>query len=126
MEAIGGPARRRSCRLNGRPCQVLQLMYGHMRVALLSFDFPQYCIRLANGLAQAAEVLLLLPQDESGPYKFGLDPKVQVVDLDAARLREPLAQARMVRSALKRIREFDPDVIHYQAGHLWFNLIWPF
>ena len=97
-----------------------------VRVALLSFNFGQYCIRLANGLAQEADVLLLLPSNQAAPYRFGLDPRVQLVELDVPRLRQPLRQSSMVRAVLMRIRDFDADVVHYQAGHLWFNLIWPF
>jgi glycosyltransferase involved in cell wall biosynthesis len=97
-----------------------------MRVALLSFNFGQYCIRLANGLSRGADVLLLLPQEQSAPYRFGLDSAVELVELDVPRLRQPVRQARMVYSVLRRIRAFAPDVVHYQAGHLWFNLVWPF
>jgi glycosyltransferase involved in cell wall biosynthesis len=96
-----------------------------MRVALLSFNFGQYCIRLANGLAQHADVRLLLPREESARFRYGLDPAVDLVELDLPRLRQPLQQAQMTNGVLRRIREFDPDVIHYQAGHMWFNLVWP-
>jgi glycosyltransferase involved in cell wall biosynthesis len=97
-----------------------------VRVALLSFNFGQYCIRLANGLAEQADVLLLVPRRLSEPYRFGLDPRVELHSIDLPRLRQPIRQARMVRSVLRRIKAFGPEVVHYQAGHMWFNLIWPF
>jgi glycosyltransferase involved in cell wall biosynthesis len=100
---------------------------GHrLRVALLSFDFGEYCIRLANGLSRSSDVLLLLRQAHSAPYRFGLDPDVNMVEVETPRLRQPAAQVRMVASVLRRLEQFDPDVIHLQAGHPWFNLVWPF
>lgn len=97
-----------------------------MRVALLSFDFPEYCIRLANGLSELADVLLLTPSDGIAPHRHALEPAVELFEIDAPRLRQPIAQARMVHSVLARLGHFAPDVVHYQAGHLWFNLAWPF
>jgi glycosyltransferase involved in cell wall biosynthesis len=97
-----------------------------MKIALLSFNFGQYCIRLANGLARYGEVLLLLPRRISEPYRFGLAPEVELFQFDEPRLRQPMRQMRMIAVILRRLTRFGPDVIHYQAGHLWFNLIWPF
>jgi starch synthase len=96
-----------------------------MKVALLSFSFPQYCIRLANGLARHADVLLLLSRHDSEPYRFGLDPAVELFQFDEPRLRQPLLQPRMIGQILRRLRAYRPDVVHQQAGHLWFNLVWP-
>ena len=36
-----------------------------MKVALLSYDFAEYCIQQANGLAGECEVLLMLPEDSA-------------------------------------------------------------
>jgi len=96
-----------------------------VKVALLSFNFGPYCVRLANGLARHAEVLLVMPRNISEPFRFGLDPAVELFQLDSPRLRQPARQLRATGSAIRRIRAFEPDVIHYQAGHLWFNFAWP-
>ncbi|GEM_PF-111603 len=96
-----------------------------MKVAFLSFDFGEYCVRLASALAREAEVLLLLPQQEAAPYGPLLAPGVGLFPFHKPRLRQPLRQARTVRAILRRIRAFDPDVIHLQQGHLWFNLALP-
>jgi glycosyltransferase involved in cell wall biosynthesis len=113
-------AARRSDRGNGRYAS-----RPRMRIALLSFNFGQYCIRLANGLARCGHVVLLVPRDQVECYRDALDPAVELVEIDLPRLRRPLAQARMVRSVLKALRAHAPDVVHYQAGHMWFNLAWP-
>ena len=96
-----------------------------MKVAFLSFDFGEYCVRLASALAREAEVLLLLPQQEAAPYEALLAPGVAFCPFHKPRLRQPLRQVRTLRAILRRIRAFDPDVIHLQQGHLWFNLALP-
>jgi glycosyltransferase involved in cell wall biosynthesis len=42
------------------------------------------------------------------------------------RLRQPIQQLAMCHSIRRAIAEFHPDVVHLQAGHLWFNLSLPF
>src|SRR6185436_14640216 len=97
-----------------------------MRVALLSYGFPEYCIQQANGLARECEVLLMLPRAEAAEYLRLLDPKVRVHLFDKPRLRKPLRQLVLNARLVRAIRRFSPDVIHYQQGHLWFNFALPF
>jgi starch synthase len=97
-----------------------------MKIALLSFNFGPYCILLANALARHGKVLLLLPRSISEQYRFALATEVDLFQFDEPRLREPHRQLPMIARILRRLESFEPDVIHYQAGHLWFNLLWPF
>ena len=39
------------------------------------------------------------------------------------RLRQPLQQLRFIAQLLRWVQRFKPDVVHMQAGHLWFNLL---
>lgn len=96
-----------------------------MKVAFISYDFGEYCIRLASALAQEAEVCLMLPQQLADPHLSKLDPTVQFRPFDKPRLRQPLRQMRVIYHLLRQIRRFDPDVVHMQQGHLWFNLALP-
>jgi glycosyltransferase involved in cell wall biosynthesis len=97
-----------------------------MRVVLLSFNFGQYCIQLANGLSAAgARVMLVIPRELVEEYRFALDSGVELEEFTLPRMRDPLRQVQMVNSVIRSIRAFNPDVIHYQAGHMWFNLVWP-
>ena len=93
-----------------------------MKVAFVSFNFGQYCIRLANALAQEAEILLMLPHSLAAPHLVQIDQRVRVHLFSPPRLRQPLQQTRMLFALLKQIRNFDPDVINLQTGHLWFDL----
>jgi glycosyltransferase involved in cell wall biosynthesis len=92
-----------------------------MKVALVAFDFEEYSIRLAGGLADMANVLLLLPSGLSGPQISALDSRVILQPFDRPRLRQPIRQLRTGWDVVRRIRTFDPDVVHFQHGHLWFN-----
>jgi glycosyltransferase involved in cell wall biosynthesis len=95
-----------------------------MRVAFLAFDFGEYCIRLASGIADAdTQVLLLLSREEAKPYRHLLNRDVELCEFSKPRMREPLKQISMVLSLVRRIRAYKPDVIHLQLGHMWFNLL---
>jgi len=98
---------------------------SRLKVALLSFDFGEYCIRLASALARNTEVCLLLPHRQAEPYLPKLDPAVDFQPFRKPRLRQPFRQVRMMHTILGRIRHFAPDVVHVQKGHLWFNLALP-
>jgi starch synthase len=97
-----------------------------LKVAFLSFDFGDYCIRLANALAREAQVLLLLPYEQAVPYLSSLDKSVHFRPFHKPRLRQALRQIRAASILVQEIKDFDPDVIHFQRGHLWFNLALPF
>lgn len=100
-----------------------------MKVAFLAYDFGEYCIRLASGLAHATvrepEVLLLLPEQLAESHLSKLDPAVRYWPFHKPRLRQPVAQVRTAWRLVREIRRFDPDVIHVQEGHMWFNLALP-
>lgn len=96
-----------------------------MKVVLLSFDFLEYTVALANGLARVSKVWLVLPEEAAAEARRGLDDRVTLLLFRKPRLRQPLRQVRMCTGLLRRIREIDPDVVHVQQGHLWFNLALP-
>lgn len=92
-----------------------------MKVALLSYDFGEYCVRLASALRRMADVLLLLPEHLAQPHLAALDPQVDFQPFDKPRLRQAGRQLRVGLNLLRQVKAFDPDVIHVQQGHLWFN-----
>lgn len=96
-----------------------------MKVAFLSFDFGEYCIRLASALAREVEVLLLLPHQLAAPHLSKLDQAVNFQPFSKPRLRQPLQQIQMIHTILRQIKRFEPDVVHFQHGHFWFNLALP-
>ena len=96
-----------------------------IRVGIVSFGFGEYCTRLASGLATMADVGLFMPFRLSQVQSWRLDPTVEFCSLEKARLRNPMAQFRVIGRVLRSVREFDPHVIHLQQGHLWFNFALP-
>jgi len=96
-----------------------------IRVALVAFNFGEYCVRLASALAQDAEVLLMLPEEQSLPHSSLLDPAVTLYPFAACRLRQPLRQLSGIHKLREQIRRFSADVVHLQAGHFWFNISLP-
>jgi starch synthase len=96
-----------------------------LRVALVSFNFGEYCIRLANALSVDADVLLVLPEHIAGRHAAKLNHSVRLFSFPSARIRQALRQLRTIRAILRAIKDFSPDVIHYQGVHLWFDLALP-
>lgn len=96
-----------------------------MNVAFLSFDFGEYCIRLAGALSRETRLLVMLPHGTGEPYLPLLGTDAEFRPFHRPRYRQAVRQLRMVGGLLRRIRSFDPDVIHLQAGHPWFNLALP-
>ncbi|MHB1295058.1 MAG: glycosyltransferase family 4 protein [Anaerolineae bacterium] len=96
-----------------------------MRVAIVSFDFGEYCVRTASALAEDHEVLLVAPEQLLAPHMGMLSPEVRLEAFRKPRLRQPVAQLRTVQRIVKQVNQFVPDVIHVQQGHLWLNLALP-
>jgi glycosyltransferase involved in cell wall biosynthesis len=93
-----------------------------MRVALISFDFAEYSVRLASALADHATVLLLLNEALGAPFTSQLDTRVHHIPIPRLRHRQALRQIRRNRWILRQLREFRPDVVHLQQGSMWFNM----
>jgi glycosyltransferase involved in cell wall biosynthesis len=96
-----------------------------MKVAFISFEFMEYSVRLASAIAQSADVLLLLPKCDSAPYLQLLQGSVETEFFQKPRLRQALQQARLATHLVRIVKDFKPDVIHFQSGHLWFSLALP-
>jgi len=96
-----------------------------MKVALVAFDFGEYCLRLASGIAddEHTKVALFIPDCESNPYLHLLSDSVDLRAFEKPRIRQVFKQIRMMFHLVRQIKAFNPDVIHLQLGHLWFNLL---
>jgi glycosyltransferase involved in cell wall biosynthesis len=92
-----------------------------MKVAFISYDFGEYCIRLASALAQKIRVCLILPHQLAAAHLDRLNPAVSFHPFRKPRLRQPLRQIEVIYAIHKYIKNYNPDLIHLQQGHLWFN-----
>ena len=46
---------------------------------------------------------------------------VQIHEVPAPRLRNPPGQLLLCAAILRELRRLDPDIVHFQHGHLWFS-----
>ncbi len=97
-----------------------------MKVAIVSFDFGEYCVQLANGLSRCASVDLLIQAKVVTPAQHLCDPAVRLHTFEKVRLRSVGRQVWQMTQLVRRLRALKPDVIHLQHRHLWFNLALPF
>jgi len=96
-----------------------------LRVALISTNFAEYCVRLANALCRYTDVLLVMPDRLVAPHADKLDRAVRLFPLRSPRLRQPIRQLQTIRKIFREIDTFAPDVIHYQGFHPWLDLALP-
>ena len=68
----------------------------------------------------------MLPERVVEPVRTDIASGVRLETFVLPRLRQPTRQVAMCRRIRRAIAEFHPDVVHLQAGHLWFNLSLPF
>ncbi len=100
-------------------------MPNKLKIAFVAYDFPEYSIRHVNEMTEAGEVLLMLPEQTASDYLHLLDPQVRFKGFHKPRLRQPFSQIRTALKIVKSLRSFRPDVIHFQNGHMYFNLALP-
>lgn len=98
---------------------------NRLRAAFISYNFGEYCVRLVNALSRHADVLLVMPDQIIGPHQDKLNPAVKLLRFHNPRLRQPIRQMRNIRRLISQIHAFNPDVVHYQGTHLWFDLALP-
>ena len=98
---------------------------NRLRAAFISYNFGEYSVRLANALAEHADILLVMPDQIIEPHLSKLNNSVKLLRFRNPRLRQPIRQIRNIRQLISQIHEFNPNVVHYQGTHLWFDLALP-
>ena len=92
-----------------------------MRIAWISYGFLEYSLAHVNVMADSHDVLLMLPEQKEDSIELQVSKRIDYRPFKKPRLRQPLRQLFSVRSLLKTIDDFRPDIVHVQQGHLWFN-----
>jgi glycosyltransferase involved in cell wall biosynthesis len=95
---------------------------ARLRVAMVSYDFGEVCVPMARALSRVVDIALALPRRELEPVDQDVDPAVLLKTFQKPRLRQPVQQVALCRDIVRFVREVNPDVLHVQQGHLWFNL----
>lgn len=96
-----------------------------MKIAFVSYDFPEYCIRHVNEMVDTGEVLLMLPSNVASEHESLIDSRVRYEPFHRPRYRQPFRQLATITRIVRTVRAFRPDVVHFQNGHLFFNLALP-
>lgn len=96
-----------------------------MRIVLYAFDHIEYTIQLAEALSRLEEVMLMLPQHRAKWFIEVLENNVNIEPYSQPRLRYPTNLLVLYR-IIKKINSFNPDIVHFQGEHPWFNLTLPF
>jgi len=100
-----------------------------MRIVLYTFDHIEYTIQLAEALSRLEDVMLMVPKHKQGLFigwfREVLENNVNIEPYYQPRLRYP-TNLLALYGIIKKINSFNPDIVHLQGEHPWFNLILPF
>jgi len=96
-----------------------------VRILLISyFGLADYTIALANALAKNNKVMLVLAKKNAFSFVDQIDASVASCLVDFPRLRNPINLFYALK-IYRQIKKFDPDIIHFQGGFIWFAFILP-
>jgi glycosyltransferase involved in cell wall biosynthesis len=96
-----------------------------MRVVLIAFTNIEYTIELAEALSKLVDITLMMPKKHLRRFQSVMNPSVKLCAFYQPRLRH-LSNFLFVYKMIKYIKLLNPDVIHIQRGHPWFNFALPF
>jgi glycosyltransferase involved in cell wall biosynthesis len=92
-----------------------------MKIAWITYDFEEYSAHHVNAMASEHDVLLVMPKPDGLMPNYCLNPSIEHYSFEKPRLRQPFRQWKSIRQILERVERFQPDVVHFQQGHMWFN-----
>ncbi|MBN2088567.1 glycosyltransferase family 4 protein [candidate division KSB1 bacterium] len=95
-----------------------------MRIVIVAFAYMEYTIELANALVKKEKVMLIIPESKSRDLLDFIDPRIEKVITPFPRLRNPMNLYWVYRTVHK-IRRFNPHIIHFQGGFLWYTVALP-
>ena len=88
-----------------------------MKIVCLAFWFYDYAIQLANYLSEKEEIILMLPNSASTEYLDNIDESVELYLFKYPRHSRLFyfITLPMIYEIVKKIKTFDPDVVHFQV-----------
>jgi glycosyltransferase involved in cell wall biosynthesis len=94
------------------------------RVVMIATGAYEYTVELVNALSAYTHVSLFGPRQGFANLEWALQPTVDVHLLEWPRHRDPRSLF-FVLHLEQLIRQLQPDVLHFQAGQVWPNLLMP-
>lgn len=97
-----------------------------MRITLIAPDIPDYSIEFAEMVAETANVLLCIPNKHSSQGYPQPKDRLEVEWLPWPRQRNLFGNMLFMIRLARRIRQWNPDVVHFLMGeNIWTNLLPP-
>jgi glycosyltransferase involved in cell wall biosynthesis len=97
-----------------------------VRIALVAPDIPDYSIEFAQTIAEAADVLLCIPDKYQSPSYPRLKNRLEIKWLPWPRQRELLGSISFMTRLVRQIRRWQPDLVHILMDrYIWANLLFP-
>ncbi len=97
---------------------------SRLRIVMIAAGVFEYTIELVNALSQRHDVDFLVPGNRFGHLVWAVHPRVRLHMLDWPRHRDPRSLFFAMRLA-RIIERWRPDIIHFQCGQVWLNLLMP-
>jgi len=92
---------------------------------MVAFTNIEYTIELTEAIAKSEETLLMIPDKQYSRFKTIIQPHLKVYAFKYPRVRQIFANIKFVKELVKRIQEYNPDIVHIQKGHPYFNYALP-
>lgn len=96
-----------------------------MRVVLIAPEIPDYCMEIAEIVAESCDVLLCIADKHFTKERPRSRPRLEVAWLPWPRQREVRNVAFMAR-LLRRVKKWNPDIVHIlNETNIWLNIFVP-
>lgn len=92
-----------------------------MRIVLIAFTNIEYTIELSEGLSKIIDVILMIPDKQFQRFQNVINSNLKINSFYLPRMRQ-IRNLYFVFKIFNHIRRLNPDIIHLQRGHPWFNL----
>ncbi len=93
-----------------------------MRIVLIAPEIPDYCMQMAEILADSCDVLLCIANQFHTNERPRPRPRLEVAWLPWPRQREARNIAFIVR-LLRRVKDWNPDIVHIlNETNIWLNI----
>ena len=95
-----------------------------MRICLVAHEIPDYCIEFAETIAESADVLLCIASKHLLPDRSASTRRLEIQWLNWPRQRNLIGSAVFMARLARRIRRWNPDIVHILVeSNVWTNLL---
>lgn len=93
-----------------------------MRVVLIDLNIPHYSVALANALASKVDLTFIEAEQQVGPWKSVIDPRMRFIIRKRPRNLNPFSFFRY-SEWIQFVNDVKPDILHFQNSmNVWFDL----